>query len=162
MEAVLDYLENKGRPYVLREHPPTFTSWEEARKVGVDPDRVAKSLLVDTVRGHALAVIPASRRLDMKRLRAAVADPHARLSTESELVHDAPQFELGALPPIGSLIGAPTFVDPEVLAHETIVFAAGRVTGSIEMLTEDLFAAEHVTPARLCRDRDPDRELELA
>ncbi len=43
----------------------------------------------------------------MKRLREAVGDRHTRLATEEELERDFPGLDLGALPPIGSLLGVP-------------------------------------------------------
>jgi prolyl-tRNA editing enzyme YbaK/EbsC (Cys-tRNA(Pro) deacylase) len=60
-----------------------------------------------------------------RHVQAAVGDRHVRLATEEELLRDFPGFELGALPPLGSLLGAPLYVDQEVLQHETVVFAAG-------------------------------------
>jgi prolyl-tRNA editing enzyme YbaK/EbsC (Cys-tRNA(Pro) deacylase) len=35
------------------------------------------------------------------------------------------------LPPLGSLLGVPLVVDPEVLDHEVVVFAAGTETESV-------------------------------
>ena len=54
-------------------------------------------------------------------------------------------------PPLGSLHGAPTYVDPEVMQHDTVVFAAGTQTESVKVRTEDLFRNEPVTTAPLTR-----------
>jgi Ala-tRNA(Pro) deacylase len=91
--------------------------------------------------------IPATCRLDMHLARAAVGDRHARLATEQELLRDFPGFELGALPPLGSLLGAPLYVDQVVLQHETVVFAAGSQTESVQLKTADLLHHEQVTAA---------------
>ena len=56
-----------------------------------------------------------------------------RLATETELQADFPGYELGALPPLGSLLGVPLLVDPEVLSHETVLFAGGLETESIRV-----------------------------
>jgi hypothetical protein len=37
-------------------------------------------------------------------------------------------YELGALPPLGALLDARLYVDPEVLGHDTVTFAAGSQT----------------------------------
>lgn len=55
------------------------------------------------------------------------------------------------MPPLGSLHGAPTYVDPEVMQHDTVVFAAGTQTESVRVRTEDLFRKEPVTTAPLTR-----------
>jgi prolyl-tRNA editing enzyme YbaK/EbsC (Cys-tRNA(Pro) deacylase) len=55
------------------------------------------------------------------------------------------------MPPLGSLHGAPTFVDPEIMRHETLVFAAGTQTESVKVRAEDLFRTEPVTVAPLTR-----------
>ena len=119
--------------------------------LGIAADEVVKTVVLDTASGHVLVAVPSYRRLDMKLVEEAVGDHHARLASEQELAEDFPEYELGALPPIGSLVGAPVYVDPEVLAHETIVFAAGRQTESVKVRTEDLFRDEAVTIVALTR-----------
>ena len=63
-----------------------------------------------------------------------------------------PGFELGAIPPLGSLLGIPMYVDPEVLQHETVAFAAGSHTESVKIRTEDLLRDEPHTVAKLTRE----------
>jgi Ala-tRNA(Pro) deacylase len=83
-----------------------------------------------------------------------VGDRHVRLATEEELRRDFPDIELGALPPLGSLLGAPLYVDREVLQHETVVFAAGSQTESVQIRTADLLQHEQVTPLPLIKHAD--------
>ena len=47
-------------------------------------------------------------------------------------------------PPLGSAIGAKTLVDPEVMEHETAVFAAGRTSESVRVRTDELFRGEQI------------------
>ena len=106
--------------------------------------------------GYALMAVPATGRLDMHLVQAAVGDRHVRLATEQELLRDFPGVELGALPPLGSLLGAPLYVDPEVLQHETVVFAAGSQTESVQLKTADLLRHERVTALPLIKHADED------
>jgi prolyl-tRNA editing enzyme YbaK/EbsC (Cys-tRNA(Pro) deacylase) len=110
-----------------------------------------KTIVLDTGSDYALAVIPGSRRLDIRAAKRAVGAKHVRLATEEEIEKDFPGYELGALPPLGSLHGAPTYVDPEVMRHETLVFAAGTQNESVRVRTEDLFDNEPVTVAPITR-----------
>lgn len=144
MSVVTEYLEARGVPFEVIEHPRAFTSVAEARALGVEADEVLKTVVVDTDSGHVLVVIPGGHRVDMKAVREALGDPHAHLATELELEDDFADFELGALPPLGSLLKANTYVDPDVLRHETVVFAAGTQTQSVKVHTPDLFRAEPV------------------
>ncbi len=70
-----------------------------------------KTIAVRVAGGRALVVVPSTCRLDLHLVQDAVNDRHARLATEEELQQDFPDVELGALPPLGSLLGAPVYVD---------------------------------------------------
>jgi len=151
MPTVSEHLRTKDVAFDLISHTQTYTSIEEARALGLAADEVLKTVAVKTAPGYALAVVPGIRRLDMKRLREAVGDRHIRLATEEELERDFPDYDLGALPPMGSLLGVPMYVDPEVRKHETVVFAAGRQTESVKMRGEDLLRGEPATVVTLAR-----------
>jgi prolyl-tRNA editing enzyme YbaK/EbsC (Cys-tRNA(Pro) deacylase) len=99
-------------------------------------------------------VIPASCRLDLHLVRDALADHQARLASEEELGRDFPGFQLGALPPLGALLGSQLFIDPEVLEHDLVVFAAGTQTESVRMGTQQLFASEQVTIVPLVKQAE--------
>src|SRR4029450_13993470 len=82
----------------------------------------SESLAVRTGSGYGLMVIPASRRLDLHLAREALGDSRARLASEEELGRAFPDYELGALPPLGALLDAQVHVDPEVLGHDSVTF----------------------------------------
>jgi prolyl-tRNA editing enzyme YbaK/EbsC (Cys-tRNA(Pro) deacylase) len=89
------------------------------------------------------------RRLDLQLARAALADNQARLATEDELGRDFAGYQLGALPPLGTLLDVTVHVVPEVLGHATVAFAAGSQTESIEMRTGELFGGGRATTTPL-------------
>jgi prolyl-tRNA editing enzyme YbaK/EbsC (Cys-tRNA(Pro) deacylase) len=43
------------------------------------------------------------------------------------------------------------YVDPEVLEHNTVVFAAGTQTESVKMRPQDLFGTEQITTVPLVK-----------
>lgn len=157
MASVTDLLGKRGVPFESIPHETTYTSIEEARALGIAADEVVKAVVLVTSAGRALAVVPASRRLDMRLVHDALGDKRARLATEEELERDFPEVELGAMPPLGSLIGARTLVDPEVLQHDEVVFAAGKRTESVKVRTADLLRDEPHTVAPLTRH--PEEEI---
>lgn len=152
MSLTTEYLEGRGVPFEAIPHDKAFTSIDEARALGIEADAVVKTLLIDSSAGHVLAVIPGDRRLDMKLVEGVVGDKHAHLATEQEIERDLPGMELGSLPPLGGLLKMHAYVDPEVLEHETVVFAAGVQTESIQARSEDLFREEVVTVAKITKD----------
>jgi Ala-tRNA(Pro) deacylase len=151
MSLVTDYLTERGVGFEVLPHRRAFTSLQEAREVGVAADEVLKTVALWTGGRYVLGVVPASRRLDLRLVREALEDSATRLATEAELVADFPGYELGALPPLGSLLGVPLLVDPEVLGHQTVLFAAGTETESIRVRAGELFRDEPLTLRQLTR-----------
>jgi prolyl-tRNA editing enzyme YbaK/EbsC (Cys-tRNA(Pro) deacylase) len=151
---VTEHLQARGVPFAAIAHRQAYTSIDEARALGIEASEVVKTVAVRVAGGYALMAILATGRLDMHLVQAAVGDRHVRLATEQELLRDFPGFELGALPPVGSLLGAPLFVDREVLQHDTVVFAAGSQTESVQLNRADLLQHEQVTALPLIKQAD--------
>jgi Ala-tRNA(Pro) deacylase len=154
MSVVTEHLEQRGSIFEVLAHRQAYTSVEEARALGIAVDEVLKTLAVRTGSGYALVVIPASRRLDLHLAREALGDSRARLASEEELGDDFPDYELGALPPLGALLHAQVYVDPEVLGHDTVTFAAGTQTESVRMQTQGLFGTGEFTTVSLVKRPD--------
>jgi Ala-tRNA(Pro) deacylase len=154
MSAVTEHLEQRGSGFELLAHRQADTSTDEARALGIDAGEVLKTLAVRTGLGYALMVLPASRRLDLQLVRETLGDHHARLASEEELGRDFAGYQLGALPPLGALLDCQVYVDPEVLEHELVVFAAGSQTESVRMRTRELFVGEPVTTVPLVKQPD--------
>jgi Ala-tRNA(Pro) deacylase len=151
MSLVTDYLDKRGVAFEVVAHRRAFTSLQEARELGVAADEVLKTVAFRTRGKYVLAVVPASRRLDLRLVRESLDDPDVRLASEAELAADFPGYELGALPPLGSLLGVRLLVDPEVLGDETVLFAAGTETESIRVRAGELFRDEPLTLRQLTR-----------
>ena len=154
MSAVTEHLEQRGSAFELLPHRQAYTSTDEARALGIDAGEVLKTLAVRTGPGYALMVIPASRRLDLHLVRETLADHQARLASEEELARDFAGYQLGALPPLGALLGNQMFIDPEVLEHDIVVFAAGSQTESVRIRTRELFAGEQITTVPLVKQAE--------
>lgn len=139
MSGVTDHLEARGVDFEVVPHRPTPTAEAEAHALGVDPSNVAKTVVLNLRTGHAFAVVPADRHVDIDAVKAALNTSHVRLADESTIERDYPEFELGALPPMGDLARTPLIVDPSVIEHDEILFAAGTQSASVRMSTRDLF-----------------------
>jgi prolyl-tRNA editing enzyme YbaK/EbsC (Cys-tRNA(Pro) deacylase) len=58
-------------PYELLPHERTESALAEAEVLGIPPADVAKTLVVTTPEGYLRAVLPASARIDLRKLREA-------------------------------------------------------------------------------------------
>ena len=154
MSVVTEHLKHQGSAFELLPHQQASTSTDKARALGIDAGEVLKTLAVRTGVGYVLVVIPASCRMDLHLVREALGDHHARLASEEELARDFPGYQLGALPPLGALLGGQVYVAPEVLEHDSVVFAAGTQTESVRMGARELFASEQVITVALVKQAD--------
>jgi Ala-tRNA(Pro) deacylase len=126
LEGVTGFLDDQGVGYEVREHRAAETAVEEARAAGLPAGEVAKTIALRDGGRYRLAVIPASHRLDLAKARKSLgAGRSLRLATEREMQSDFPQFEVGALPPLGPILGAPEVLDGRLLEHEQILCNAG-------------------------------------
>ena len=135
-------LEEHGIRHEVLEHAPTFRAADDARAVGAAGSHVAKTIVAVDHDRFWLAVVPASRMVDLERLRHYTrASRHLRLATEDEIKGRFAEFEVGATPPLGALIGADQVIDPLVLAHDTIICSGGDHQHAISVSAEALVEA---------------------
>jgi Ala-tRNA(Pro) deacylase len=131
MTLVTDHLERRGVRFVVLPHRPVETSLAEARALGLPPRHVAKVVVLAIDTGPALAILPADARLDLASAAAALETDWIGLADEAEIARDFPEFELGAIPPLASLLHVPVVMDLAVAARPAITFPAGNRHESI-------------------------------
>jgi Ala-tRNA(Pro) deacylase len=132
-------LEERHLPYELLFHAPTMRAAEEARALGLPGDEVAKTLVLETPDGLVRAVVCASDRLSLPKVRELLGGgQETRLATEDELAGAFPMFELGAVPPFAGPDGDRVLLDRAAARHETLVVEAGTHTQSIRLRVPDL------------------------
>lgn len=133
----LNELDAQDVRYELIPHVHTETALAEAEAVGVEPAHVAKTIIVVTRTGFVRAVLPASRRLDMDKVRDLLDTPGARLASEKAIADAYPGFELGAVPPFGGPRDQ-VLIDGRLCHHDSVVMEAGCHDESVRMRTKDL------------------------
>ena len=136
------YLDGKQVDYEVIPHPKVFTTIEEAQALGIEASEIAKTLVIhvtDTPEDRALVVLPGSQKISNRKIHDIFGTKHARLALEAELASDFPQFELGAVPPLGELLDLPVYIDERLLSHDTVLFTGGTHTDSVKMGIHDFF-----------------------
>jgi Ala-tRNA(Pro) deacylase len=153
LDAVTTYLAERGIDFDVVEHPLTNTAAAEARAAGVPAEQAAKSVgLIDGDR-FTLAVLPASERLDLDKVRRALgASSSLRLATEAEIADHAGPFEVGAVPPLGPLLDAVEIVDGRLLEHDTILFSGGDHRHGVLVGPDDLVEIAQPKIGDICEE----------
>jgi Ala-tRNA(Pro) deacylase len=123
-----DYLQSRRIPFESLLHPPASSATRRARSIHVPGSRVAKAVLIKTGESFAIAVLPATRRIDWLELSNALGccSSGVRLATDQELAEVLPDCEPGVVPAFGRLYGLPTVVDTH-LADESELIIGGNM-----------------------------------
>lgn len=110
---------------------------EAAQKLQVTPERIYKTLLVESSeRQLANAVVAVADMLNFKRLAAALGAKRVEMADPS-LAQQKTGYVLGGISPLGQKTQLPLVVDTSVNNHETIWVSGGRRGVSVEIRTED-------------------------
>ena len=118
-------LDQHGIKYISINHSTAYTARETAASTFVPRREFAKTVIVDLDGEKVMAVLSASRHVDLEALRKLSHTNVARLATEDEFREMFSDCELGAMPPFGSLYGTRVFVDEMVTEVDDLCFNAG-------------------------------------
>src|SRR5262245_64856413 len=103
-ERIEERLSARGVAFTVSRHEPVFTSEQAAAVRGVALGSGAKALVVKAGEAFVLFVLPADRKLDSKKARAATGVRELRFATKEEVLQWT-GLAPGSIPPFGSLFG---------------------------------------------------------
>jgi Cys-tRNA(Pro)/Cys-tRNA(Cys) deacylase len=129
------------------DHDPRVTTYgrEAAEALGVDPDRVFKTLVCAVKARLVVAVVPVTGELDLKALASTLGVKTADLA-DSGTAERATGYVVGGISPIGQKRRLPTLIDQSVTRWDSVFISGGRRGLEIELTPADLVA---VTKGRL-------------
>jgi Cys-tRNA(Pro)/Cys-tRNA(Cys) deacylase len=126
-------LERHGRDRGSR---PAY-GLEAAAALGVEPERIFKTLVV-TVDGRlVLAVLPVAGELDLKRLAGTLEGRNAELA-EAAAAERATGYVIGGISPLATRRPLHVILDTSAGEHPTILVSAGRRGLQLELAPADL------------------------
>ena len=147
-ERLQERLRAGGVPFTVLRHEPVYTSEQAAAVRGVPLASGAKALVLKAGEAFVMAVVPADRKLDSKKARAALGVKSVRFADRAE-VERLTGLQPGSIPPFGSLFGLKTYCDPALGESETINFNAGDHSVSVSMTCADYLAVEKPAAAEI-------------
>ncbi len=137
VKKLKSYLDSNNIEYVTISHSPAYTAQRIAELTHIPGKDLAKTVIVKLDDTFAMAVVPASHRVDIDYLKRGVGAEQVDLATEAEFADLFPDCELGAMPPFGNLYDMDVYVAEKLAEDEEIAFNAGSHTELVRMSYED-------------------------
>lgn len=147
-------LRAAGIPFTEHEyrHDPAAASFglEAATALGVDPERVFKTLLADVDGRTVVGIVPVTAKLDLKALALAAGGKRAAMA-DPALAERRTGYVVGGISPIGQKTSSPTVLDETAELWDTVFVSGGRRGFDVELAPADLRDVTRATIADIAR-----------
>lgn len=130
-----------GVPFLLHAyvHDRSAASYgtEAAEALGIAPEKVFKTLMVEVEGRLAVGVVPVSGSLDLKAFAAAMGAKKAAMA-DPAAAERRTGYVLGGISPLGQRHSSPTVIDGSALKLVTMLVSGGKRGLDIELAPADL------------------------
>ena len=137
VKKLKEFLDSHHIKYVTISHSPVYTAQQIAASAHIRGRELAKTVMVKIDGRMAMAVLPASYKVDFDLLKGAARASAVELASEEEFKEMFPDCEIGAMPPFGNLYGMDVFVADSLAEDEEIAFNAGSHSELIRLSYKD-------------------------
>jgi len=141
-------------PYTERAyvHDPAVTDFgrEAAEALGVEADRVFKTLLAVVDSSLVVGIVPVTGKLDLKALAAAVGGKKAVMA-DPAVAERRTGYIVGGISPIGQKTTHPTVLDETAELWDSVFVSGGRRGLDLELAPADLVRATGAILADIAR-----------
>jgi Cys-tRNA(Pro)/Cys-tRNA(Cys) deacylase len=121
---------------------------EAAAALGLDPQRIFKTLIASVDGRLVCGVVPVSAKLNLKALAAAIGGKRAEMADPAK-AQRATGYVLGGISPLGHKTRLPVVIDASAETFDTVFVSAGRRGLQVELAPTDLAALAVATFADL-------------
>lgn len=120
-------------------HDPRAESFglEAAEALGLEPELVFKTLMVDVEGELVIGILPVTTSLDLKAIAAALGGKRAHLA-DPDLAQRSSGYVLGGISPIGQKKAHRTVLDESVELWDSVYVSGGRRGLDLELAPDDL------------------------
>lgn len=119
-----EFLDTNKVKYVTVKHSKAFTAQETAASAHIPGKELAKTVVLRIDGRMAVAVLPASHKLDLPLVKAAAGARDVEIAHEADFRDLFPGCETGAMPPFGHLYGMEVLADALLAEDDEIAFNA--------------------------------------
>ena len=153
------FLESLGIPFELREYevdPDDLSALTVARKIGMPPEQVFKTLLITEGQGvYVFAIIPGDAELDFKKF-ARAADLRKAEMVPLKNVQPLTGYIRGGVTVFGAKKPYPVFVDETIILFDKISVSAGARGTQLILSPDDYLRAAEAQTADLTKSIAPE------
>ena len=137
LKKLKDYLEKNQVRYEVGIHEMLYTAQEIAATMHIPGKEWAKVVMVKADGKMTMLVLPASYRIDTKKLKRVLNCKRLGISKEKDFEELFPDCEVGAMPPFGNLYNLEVWVDQVLTEDKFIVFQAGSHVETLKIKYSD-------------------------
>jgi Ala-tRNA(Pro) deacylase len=153
VDAITYFLDRARIRYELLQHEQVMSAATEAVVTQLPPDHVAKTIVLHDGNAPVIAVVPASRRLDLHKVHQLFGAAHRlELAAEDQIARDFPLFDVGAIPPVGLGVPIGEVVDRRLLEVERILCPVGDRRHSVLVDPHDVARIANAQVEDICQD----------
>lgn len=142
MDRVMQAARQAGLDITILEMPQsTRTAEEAAAACGCNVGQIVKSLIFRRADNNrpVLLLVAGSNRVDLDKAAARIGT--GLLRADAGYVREETGFAIGGVAPIGAITPVTTFMDEDLLAHDTVWAAAGKSNSVFEIEPQVLLTA---------------------
>jgi Cys-tRNA(Pro)/Cys-tRNA(Cys) deacylase len=141
-----------GVPFVLHQyvHDPSAASYgtEAAEALGIAPEMVFKTLMVEVEGRLAVGVVPVSGNLDLKAFAAALGAKKAAMA-DPAAAQRRTGYVLGGISPLGQRQASPIVIDGSALGLRSMLVSGGKRGLDIELAPAELIRLTSAVTANI-------------
>ncbi len=137
LSKLREFLDRNQIKYLVISHSVAYTAQGIAALTHIPGRELAKTVMVMVDGKLAMAVVPASFRVDLFKLRRYLGAESVELASENDFRDRFPDCETGSMPPFGNLYGMDVFADESLAEDKEIAFNAGSHRELVRMSYAD-------------------------
>ena len=144
-----------GIPFIAYEytHDAANTSFglEAATVLGLEPERVFKTLVADVDGALAVAIVPVSGTLDLKAFASVLGAKKAAMA-DPVVAERRTGYVVGGISPVGQKTPLRTVLDETAELFDTVFISGGRRGFDLELAPRDLVRATEAQVAPIAHE----------
>lgn len=155
---IIDFLESAGVSFTVHHHEPTDSALDRAALFHGTQTQAVKPVLLKVDGTFAVALIAASSRISLLKVRQALRAGRCGFATEADAINLFVDCDPGVINAFGSQYSLTTLIDKHLTRALHLLFPGNRQSESIHLSLQDFEKLERPKVVDVCRNfsRSPD------